>query len=153
MSERVPESARVVRFDLAIQRNHIFVYTIGLLTGLAAWRLRVFPLDLRWAFLVWAMGCVSAAVFYFLFRAGINRRILNPLWLTANVVFVTMGVYASGGVQSPWFIWYIAAYLVSIGNTVAYITTLLLMGQVSFWDEPMLLALCRMLFIFGATYL
>src|SRR5436190_4185 len=165
MSERVPESARVVRFDLAIQRNHIFVYTIGLLTGLAAWRLRVFPLDLRWAFLVWAMGCVSAAVFYFLFRAGINRRILNPLWLTANVVFVTMGVYASGGVQSPWFIWYIAsscvaafangklaAYLVSIGNTVAYITTLLLMGQVSFWDEPMLLALCRMLFIFGATY-
>jgi signal transduction histidine kinase/DNA-binding response OmpR family regulator len=165
MSERVPESARVVRFDLAIQRNHLFVYTIGLLTGLLAWRLHVFPLDLRWAFLVWAAGCVSAVVFYSLFRAGISRRVLNPLWLTVNVVLVTMGIYASGGVTSPWFIWYIAsscvaafasgklaAYLVSIGNTVAYITTLLLMGQVSFWDEPMLLALCRMLFIFGASY-
>jgi len=165
MSVRVPESARVVRFDLAIQRNHIFVYTIGLLTGLVAWRLRVFPLDLRWAFLIWAMGCVTAAVFYSLFRAGISRHALNPLWLTSNVVFVTMGIYASGGIQSPWFIWYIAAscvaafasgklaaYLVSIGNTVAYIGLLLLMGQVAFWDEPMLLALCRMLFIFGASY-
>jgi len=165
MSERLPESASVLRFDLAIQRNHLLVYTLGLLTGLAGPVFDVFPLDLRWAFLVWAFGCISAAVFYYLFRAGINRRYLNPLWLTVNILLVTLGVYASGGVQSPWFIWYLAsacvaafasgktaAYLVSIGNTIAYIGTLLLMEQVSFWDAPMRLALCRMLFIIGASY-
>jgi signal transduction histidine kinase/DNA-binding response OmpR family regulator len=165
MSERVPESASVLRFDLAIQRNHLFVYTMGLLTGLAGRGFGVFPLDVRWAIAIWAVGCVSAAIFYALFRAGINRRVLNPFWLTVNVVLVTLGIYASGGVNSPWYIWYIAsscvaafasgkaaAYFVSIINTVAYIGTLLLMQQVAFWDEPMLLAFTRMLFIFGASY-
>jgi signal transduction histidine kinase/DNA-binding response OmpR family regulator len=165
MSDRVPESASVLRFDLAIQRNHLLVYTLGLVTGLAGRALGVFPLSLRWALFVWALGCANASVFYFLFRAGINRRYLNPIWLSVNVVIVTLGVYASGGVKSPWFIWYLAAstvaafasgkaaaYLVSLGNTVAYIVTLLLMGQVAFWDDAMLLALTRMLFVSGASY-
>ncbi len=165
MSERLPESASVLRFDLAIQRNHLLVYTLGLLTGLAGAVLGVFSLDLFWAFLVFGTGCVSSVVFYLLFRQGINRRYLNPFWLAINIALVTLGVYASGGVRSPWYIWYIAsacvaafasgklaAYLVSIGNTVAYIGTLLLMNQVAFWDDAMLLALTRMLFIFGASY-
>ena len=165
MTERAPESSSVLRFDLAIQRNHLLVYTLGLLTGLAGAALGVFPVKLLWAFLVWAIGCASATLFYFLFRAGINRRYLNPFWLSVNVLLVTMGIYATGGVASPWFIWYIAAatvaafaigkvaaYLVSIGNTIAYIGILLLMGQVAFWDDAMLLALTRMLFIFGASY-
>ncbi|HJQ36959.1 MAG TPA: response regulator, partial [Thermoanaerobaculia bacterium] len=165
MSERLPESASVLRFDLAIQRNHLLVYTLGLLTGLAGAVLGVFSLDLFWAFLIFGTGCVSSVVFYLLFRQGINRRILNPFWLAINIALVTTGVYASGGVRSPWYIWYIAsacvaafasgklaAYLVSIGNTVAYIGTLLLMQQVAFWDDAMLLALTRMLFIFGASY-
>src|ERR1051325_300463 len=165
MPERLPESASVLRFDLAIQRNHLLVYTLGLLTGLAGAALGVFPLDLQWAFFVWAAGCVSASIFYVLFRKGIHRRYLNPFWLACNILLVTLGVYASGGVQSPWFIWYIAsscvaafaagklaAFLVSAGNTVAYITTLLVMKQVAFWDDAMLLALTRMLFITGASY-
>jgi signal transduction histidine kinase/DNA-binding response OmpR family regulator len=165
MNERLPESASVLRFDLAIQRNHLLVYTLGLLTGLAGAALGVFSLDLFWAFLVFGSGCVSSVIFYFLFRKGINRRYLNPFWLGINIGLVTLGVYASGGVRSPWYIWYIAsacvaafasgklaAYLVSIGNTVAYIGTLLLMQQVAFWDDAMLLALTRMLFIFGASY-
>jgi len=165
MTDRGPESSSVLRFDLAIQRNHLLVYTLGMLTGLTGAALGVFPLDLRWAFYGWAAACVSATVFYLLFRRGINRRYLNPIWLTVNIILVTAGIYASGGVNSPWYIWYIAsgcvaafasgkaaAYLVGLGNTVAYIATLLLMGQVSFWDAPMLLAICRMLFIFGASY-
>ena len=165
MPARVPESASVLRFDLAIQRNHLFVYTLGLLTGFAGAALGVFPLKLGWALFIWGCGCLSATIFYLLFRSGIDRRYLNPLWLTVNVSMVTVGVYASGGVKSPWFIWYIAsatvaafaigktaAYLVSIGNTIAYIGTLLLMKQVAFWDASMLLALTRMLFIFGASY-
>jgi len=165
MSERGPESSSVLRFDLAIQRNHLLVYTLGLLTGLAGAALGVFPVDLRWAFIGWIAGCVHATIFYFLFRKGINRRYLNPIWLTFNVILVTMGIYTTGGVNSPWYIWYIAAscvaafasgklaaYLVGLGNAIAYIGTLLLMKQVSFWDDAMLLAITRMLFISGASY-
>ncbi|HEX2123615.1 MAG TPA: response regulator [Thermoanaerobaculia bacterium] len=155
----------VLRFDLAIQRNHLLVYTLGLLTGLAGYALGVFPLRLDLALGIWALSCASAIAMYFLYRAGIDRRRLAPLWIANDILFVTVGVYASGGVSSPWFIWYLAsatvaafavgktaAYLASAANTIAYIGTLLLMGQVAFWNEAMLLALCRMLFIFGASY-
>ncbi|HUP60523.1 MAG TPA: response regulator [Thermoanaerobaculia bacterium] len=166
MPERGPEvSSRVLRFDLAIQRNHLFVYTLGFFTALAGRALGVFPLHLGAAILVWVVVCAGSTLFYYLYRAGIDRRYLNPIWVTYDIFFVTLGIYASGGVRSPWFIWYVAtatvaafaigktaAYLASIGNTVAYIGTLVLMGQAWFWNDAMLLALVRMLFIFGASY-
>ena len=159
------EASSVRRFDLAIQRNHVLVFTLGFLTGLAGGLVGVFPLNWRWGLLIWAAGCASSGLFYFLFRKGIDRRVLNPFWLTVDVVLVTLGVYATAGVESPWFIWYMAAstvaafaigktaaHLVSLGNTIAYIGILLIMGQVAFWNDAMMLALCRMLFVWGASY-
>src|SRR5687767_10191951 len=105
MSARASDvRSNVLRFDLAIQRNHTFVYTLGFLTGLAGKALGVFPLKLDAAIAIWLIGCTGSTLFYFLYRAGVDRRYLNPIWVTYDIFFVTLGIYASGGVRSPWFI-------------------------------------------------
>ena len=159
------QRAKLLRFDLNVQRNHLFVYLIGFVVSIAGKVLGVIPLRTELAFLVLIVSCTSAAIFYALFRRGIDRRLLNPLWMSINVVLATVGVYSTGGIDSPWFIWYVAsasaaafasgkaaAYLVSLGNTVAYLGLLLWMGQIHWVDDAMLVALTRMIFVFGASY-
>jgi signal transduction histidine kinase/CheY-like chemotaxis protein len=163
----MPSSDResVLRFDLAVQKSHPLVYTAAFLTALAGQALGVFVLNMRAGIAVWLISFVCAGVMYALFRRGIDRRILNPVWIGTDILLVTLGVYASGGVASPWFIWYLAtaastafavgkkaSYLVSVANTTAYIAVLVAMGQATIFNDVMLLALTRMLFLFGASF-
>src|SRR3954464_10016358 len=106
----MPASDResVLRFDLAVQKSHPLVYTAAVLTALAGQALGVFVMDMRAGTAIWLISFASAAVMYALFRRGIDRRILNPVWIGTDIVLVTLGVYASDGVTSPWFIWYLA---------------------------------------------
>ena len=165
MSDRGAAPSSVLRFDLAIQRNHLLVYTLALITGLLAMALGAVELRVGTALLLWAVACTSAVVLYLLYSRGIERRILNPLWITIDIVLVTVGVYASGGATSPVFVWYIAtasaaafasgrkaAWAASAGNAIAYIGLLLFIGQARPFDDVMLLAVVRMLFVFGASY-
>jgi len=155
----------VLRFDLAVQKSHPLVYTAAFLTALAGHALGVFVLNLPAGIAVWLISFACTAAMYALFRRGIDRRILNPILIGADTLLVTLGVYASGGINSPWFIWYLAtaastafavgkraAYIVSLANTVAYIGVLVIMGQATFFDSGMLLAFSRMLFLFGASF-
>jgi signal transduction histidine kinase/DNA-binding response OmpR family regulator len=160
-----PEPSSVLRFDLANQRNHLLVYTLALLTALAARALGVIELRLGLSLALFALACASTVVFSILFRRGVKRHILNPLWMANDIVLITLGIYATGGIASPCYIWYIAtasaasfaggrkaAWAASIGNTIAYLALLMLMGQAVPFNEAMLLALTRMLFVFGASY-
>jgi len=155
----------VLRFDLAVQRSHPLVYTAAFFAALAAQALGVFVLNLPVAVSILAIELAVTASLYALLRRGVDRRILNPVWIVTDIVLVTLGVYASGGVASPWFIWYLgtaastafvlgkkASYLVSLANVVAYVAVLLLMGQAAFVNSVLLLAVVRMLFLFGASF-
>jgi len=165
MSAAAPEPSSLLRFDLAIQRNHIFVYTLGFLGALAGRALGVFPLNLGAAVAIFVVACSGAAAIYVLRQRGIDRRWLNAVWMTMDVLLATVGVYASGGIDSPWFIWYIAASsaaafasgrtaasIVSAANAVAYIGLLMWMGQAVPFNDAMMLAITRMLFVAGASY-
>ncbi|HYO75598.1 MAG TPA: response regulator [Thermoanaerobaculia bacterium] len=165
MPNKAVEQSSVVRFDLAIQRNHIFVYSLSFLLGLAGGALGVYPVRRDLAVLVLVISCVSAGTLYALYKRGVNRRYLNPVWMTVDVICATLGVYATGGIISPWYVWYgaassaaafasgkTAAYAVSIANAASYIGLLLLMGQATFTNDVLLLAFTRMLFVFGASY-
>src|SRR5438067_6934790 len=155
----------VLRFDLAVQKSHPLVYTAAFLTALAGHALGVFVLNFRATLAVWFISLACAAAMYALFRRGIARKILNPIWIGTDILLVTLGVYATGGSPSPWFIWYLAtsastafavgkraSYIVSIVNAIAYGGVLMAMGQASFGNDVMLLALARMLFLFGASF-
>jgi len=156
----------VLRFDLAVQKSHPLIYGAAFLTALAGHALGVFVLNMKAGITFLLVSFVCASVMYALFRRGIDRRILNPVWIGTDIFLVTLGVYASGGVASPWFIWYLpiaattafavgrnASYLVSLAYTVAYATVLVVMGQATFVNGVMLLAVARMIFLFGASFL
>jgi signal transduction histidine kinase/CheY-like chemotaxis protein len=155
----------VLRFDLAVQKSHPLVYTAAFLTALAGHALGVFILDFRATLAVWLISLACAAAMYALFRRGISREILNPIWIGADILLVTLGIYATGGSGSPWFIWYLAtaaatafavgkraSYVVSLVNAIAYTGMLMAMGQASFGNDVLLLAIARMLFLFGASF-
>jgi signal transduction histidine kinase/CheY-like chemotaxis protein len=155
----------VLRFDLAVQKSHALAYTAAFLTALAGHALRVFVLDIPAATAVWLISLASPAAMYALFRRGIAREILNPIWIGANLLFISIGVYGTGGSTSPWFIWYLtssaatafavgkrASYIVSVANSVAYIAVLMAMGQAWFVNDILLLAAARMVFLFGASF-
>src|SRR5437588_3233306 len=138
----------VLRFDLAVQKSHPLVYTAAFLTALAGHALGVFVLNFPATAAVWLISLACAAAMYALFRRGIAREILNPIWIGVDILLVTLGVYASGGSSSPWFIWYLAtaastafavgkraAYIVSLANSVAYIAVLVVMGQATFVND------------------
>jgi signal transduction histidine kinase/CheY-like chemotaxis protein len=163
MSPRAPEP--VVRFDLAIQRHHLFVYMLGFLLGMAGAALGVYPIRTSVAVLLTVLSSTSAITLSMLYRRGIDRRILNPIWMVMDVLCCTLAVYGTGGIISPWYIWYAAAasaaafasgkaaaYSVSIASVVSYLGLLLLMGQARFVDDALLVAVTRMLFVFGASY-
>jgi signal transduction histidine kinase/DNA-binding response OmpR family regulator len=158
-------SEPVVRFDLGIQRNHVFVYALGFLLGIAGKMLGVYPLSVPVALVVFFLSVTSAGTLYVLYRRGIDRRFLNPVWMTTDVICCTLCVYGTGGIISPWYIWYAAAasaaafasgkkaaYSVMAASVVAYIGTLMVMGQATFTNGVMLLAITRILFVFGASY-
>jgi signal transduction histidine kinase/DNA-binding response OmpR family regulator len=163
MSPSAPEP--VVRFDLAFQRNHVLVYVIGFLVGFSGKLLGVYRLRMDIALVVLLVSSASAIALYFLYRRGIDRRFLNPVWMATDILCCTLCVYGTGGIISPWYIWYAAAasaaafasgktaaHAVSIAGVVAYIGTLMLMGQATFTNGVMLLAFTRMLFVFGGSY-
>ena len=161
------DSAResLLRFDLNVQRRHLYVYIAALITANIGAAIGVFPMNVPLAVTLCAGAAMGSGVFYWLFWRGVDRRILNPLWMAVDIAVVTTGVYVTGGLGSPWFIWYItttaaAAFVggawtiavVGVANTVAYLTVLFVMGQVRFFDAAFTLAFSRMLFLFGASY-
>ncbi|HEX2833769.1 MAG TPA: response regulator [Thermoanaerobaculia bacterium] len=165
MSSSRPEVSSVLRFDLAIQRNHILVYTLALLTGLAGKALGAFEMRIDVAILLAILASLSSALLYYLYRRGIDRRYLAPVWITSDIFFVTMGVYASGGFESSVYVWYAAtasaaafaagkraALYASVMNVVAYISVLMLMGQATLTNGIAFAALGRMIFLSGASY-
>src|SRR5688572_33227636 len=87
MSPRAPEP--VVRFDLAIQRNHVFVYLLGFSIGYAGNLLGVYPVRMWVALLVLGVACTSAVVLSALYRRGVDRRLLNAVWMTFVMMYPT----------------------------------------------------------------
>jgi signal transduction histidine kinase/CheY-like chemotaxis protein len=161
----MPDREKLLRFDLAVQKSHLAVYLASFVLAMIGRALGVFPLrlDVAAAFLI--ATCSSALLFHLLFRRGVDRRLLNPVWMTVNVVFITVGVWATGGISSPWYIWYIAASSVAAfagGRTAAYATVaahdvlylvmLLAIGQATLVNDVFLVGVTRMLFITGASY-
>jgi signal transduction histidine kinase/CheY-like chemotaxis protein len=159
------EHERVQRFDLAVQRSHLIVFSAALVTAWIGRSLGVFPLRLDLMIVLWVATCGSAITFYILFARGIDRRILNPIWMMVNVLFVTFGVWATGGITSPWYIWYVAAssvaalaggktaaFTVVVAHDILYVALIVAMGQATFFNDVFYLAVTRMLFITGASY-
>ncbi|HEV7923427.1 MAG TPA: response regulator [Thermoanaerobaculia bacterium] len=154
-----------LRFDLAVQRSRMLVYTAGCGTALIGRALGAFPVRIDVVLGLWIGSCAISAVLYALASRGVDHRAVFVLSAATDVVVTTVGVYATGGIGSPWFIWYLpcsasaafvsgkrAAIAVSIVNCLAYLGVLMFMGQATLIDHAFLIALARMIFLVGASW-
>ncbi len=157
------ESPGLLRFRLAMQRTRLWVYVFG--WGLAFLFKYLGALDIRYGNSVIAIpGVASALLFMLLYRRD-AAWVRNWHWVVIDIALITWGVGISGGIDSPWFIWYLtiagaAAFVsgrrgalwVCIGNTAAYLGLLIALGDIRGPDTNFFLALVRMAFLNGAAF-
>jgi signal transduction histidine kinase/CheY-like chemotaxis protein len=154
----------LLRFNLAMQRSRAFVYLFALGFGTMAIRVGVLEGSLLLGYAVIGVGVASAILLYMAYRAGLDRRLgWNIFWLgmLVDVAAVTMGVYYTGGVRSPWYLFYlaisasaafaagaVAAWVISSLNAAAYLGLLLGTGLVRPLDTDFYYALYQIGFLY-----
>ena len=160
-----PGRESVIRFDLAVQKSRLLAYVAALITALVGRSLHVFEIGLAQVFLMWFLSSALIVLFYFLYRAGVRRTLLNPLWIGCDIIFISVGVWMTGGMESPWYLWYLApasaaafvmgrraAYITGLLNSIAYVVISMYFGQARLGSPIFYTAIARMVFLFGASY-
>jgi len=165
---RTPSPAsenRPLRFFIAFQESRAAFYVLAVASALVAQWLGAMYVSLRSFAGIFGAAILSVITFLWLIRGRDESWALRlaPWHVACDVVLVTWGVAASGGLKSPWWIWYLAvaggaAFLGSktlaasaaAGCGVGYLGVLSWIGE--FGDRGALaLALTRLLFLFGAA--
>jgi signal transduction histidine kinase/CheY-like chemotaxis protein len=147
-----------------MQRSRAFVYLFALAFGTLAIRAGVLSGSLSYGYSIVAGGVGTAIVFYYVYRARLDRKLgwsLYWIWLLLDTAAVTAGVYMSGGVRSPWYLFYLAisacaaftagagvAWIISSINAAAYLGLLLAAGLVQPFDNEFYLALYQIGFLY-----
>ncbi|HEV8268747.1 MAG TPA: ATP-binding protein, partial [Thermoanaerobaculia bacterium] len=160
--------AAEIRFKKAIQRSRAGTYTMAVVIGWVFTRLGVLNFREGEILAMLVVSVSTAPLFYWIGKRQVEEGwSLNTdfLWLAADVVLTTWAVAASGGYESPWFVWYLSAagaasfVLGRLGasvffsaNTVAYLALLFARGEIHFFDPPFFLATARMFFVHGAAF-
>ena len=156
----------VLRFDLAVQKSHPLVYTAAFFAALAAHALGVFVLNMPVGI---AILCSTRRVTRVDVcavtprrrpahpQSDLDRRPTSSWSRSASTQPAASPAPGSSGISPPprrrrSCVGKKASYLVSLANAVAYIAVLMVMGQATFVNSVLLLAVARMLFLFGASF-
>jgi diguanylate cyclase (GGDEF)-like protein len=157
---------RPLRFFIAFQKSRAAFYALAVASALVAEWLRVIEVSGAHFAAIFGAGTLSVLAFLWLYRrrdeAGALR--LAPWHIGVDILLVSSGVTASGGIQSPWWIWYLAiaggaAFLGSkvltsfaaAGCVASYLAALWWMGEFAPGRGSLALAVTRMIFLFGAS--
>jgi len=156
----------VYRFDLAVQKSRLLVYAAAMVTSFVGRALHVFSLSIMTTVIAWA--CSSAVILgaYFLYKEElVPRTILNPLTIAWDILTITVGVYLTGGMDSPWYLWYLspaaaaafvvgrrASYITMAINSLVYVAMLAGTGNAPLGTPLFYTAITRMVFLFGVSY-
>ncbi len=156
-----------LEFLIARQRDRTLSMTLAAGTAFAARWVGLLTFDVLPALAVLAIGYLSALGFVAVYkrRARSGRKIsLAPWWLVTDVIFVSGLVWLTGGIASPWCVWYVAcagraalmrglgqAALVAGVSVFAYVGLLAAMGQIGGLDAALVRALLQIAVVFGGT--
>jgi len=157
-----------IRLGLAIQRSRATVYTLAGAFGLTAIWLDF--VDASWVqiLVVLLLAYASTGTIYLLYRQQRARRRfrdLSPPWLICDMVLITWAIHLSGGIDSPWFPWYLAnisaaafvsgetgAFVIAVLDTACYLGLLWWRGDVSGPGPEMYRPLANMVFMYAASF-
>jgi signal transduction histidine kinase/DNA-binding response OmpR family regulator len=161
------DADRRLRFDLKLQRTRLSVHLLAAAIGVAGKLAGLIDADYLSGVALLGFAVASALVFHELYRAGAGQRLgldLTPLWMACDVFIVTTGVYLTGGIDSPWYLFYLsntgaAAFVLGTRGALAvgslnffcYLALLTLMGDVTGFDETLWRACMQLGFVYVAS--
>jgi signal transduction histidine kinase/DNA-binding response OmpR family regulator len=161
------DAERHQRFMAGVQKSRLAVYAIAGVLNIAGKLTGVADAPLVPGLSLLAAGILSSLLFEELYRRGLERRLgfeLSPTWLGLDTVLITWAVAITGGLASPWFLWYLSnvsaaafvgsrrlAVAVGLANTVSYFAVLVFVGQVRLDDATIWIPASRMAFLYGAA--
>jgi signal transduction histidine kinase/DNA-binding response OmpR family regulator len=161
-----PEDSQT-RFHLAVQRSRGAVILLLAAVALAGRASGVVQWDLAGGLVALSLGLASVALFTFLYRRGIENFLGEPLhawWMALDIGFTCWTIWLVRDQASLWLIWFLtnstaaafvagrkAAVRVMIGSAVAYLALLVAMGEIRGLDRGLLLAVGRLVLLFGGT--
>lgn len=166
---KVNDADRLMRFREAVQKTRAVCYALAAAIGTVFVVLGVIQISVWQVLGLTAAAIVSAAGCWLLLRIGVADRLgvaFEWLWLLADVALITLAVVSTGGVDSPWFPWYLAnigaaafvlgqraAFAVAVLDTVAYTGALVAIGDIAGFGVPLYRALAQMAFLYGASFI
>lgn len=161
------DSDSLLRFHVAMQKSRALVYATAFVIGYGAIAAGVMKASVAAGFLATATGIVSALVIWFLYERGLGQVAgieLGWISLWLDTILITIGVYISGGSESPWFLFYLAnasgaaflggrnaAYTIAAGNSAGYIGAVVLSGSAHPFDAGFMKALFHVGFLYFAS--
>jgi signal transduction histidine kinase/DNA-binding response OmpR family regulator len=156
------------RFQIAFQRTRASAYAVAALVAAFFGGIDIVRLSVAMIALIAAVAILSALLLARLVvYAGPSGLGIwhNWLWLTLDGVLITWGVHLTGGFLSPWFPWYLAtisgaafiigqwgAVAVTVLDTTLYAGLLVLLGEVKLGDDYFFIAVARVVFLYGASF-
>jgi signal transduction histidine kinase/DNA-binding response OmpR family regulator len=154
-----------VRRNLRLQRSRLASYTAALLLAVLLRTLGSLEISWRHVIILYSASLLSVGLSSLFLRSRRSGRTTGPLaWLPVglDMLFISSCVYFSGGVNSPWYIWYLSnmlaaafmggtasALIVAVASSLAYFGVLALLGQL---PGHLIDALARMLLLFVPFY-
>lgn len=153
--------------ELVTQRNRAVTYAVAGAAMLLTRVVGLYDVHDVWNLAIFGLGILSVGWFSLLaLRAQLaNRRAdLAAWWIACDMVLVTAMICATGGVSSPWFVWYLGcagaamthlhlrlAVAFAAAAALLYFAALAAMGQIGVMDHGFFLAGLKMVFLFGAS--
>ncbi len=151
---------------MRLQRSRLASYTAGAILAMILKPLGCLDLTWRSLMVLYAASLVSVGLSSLVLRTG--RDVVTATgprsWLPVafDMLFISFAVYLSGGITSPWYIWYlsnmlaaafmggtVSALIVAIVSSLAYMVVLGLLGQL---PAHFIDALARMLLLYVPFY-
>ena len=156
------------RFDIAIQKTRFALYCSSYLIGVVALKLGVISIDFVLGTILVAVAIVSSLVIAHLHKAGFEQKTginLLYVWTCLDIIAISTGVFMMGGLESPWFLWYLTvwaaaaftggsrvSFLLAGFSAICYGTALWLAGDITGLDGTVWSPLFRMVFLFWASF-
>jgi diguanylate cyclase (GGDEF)-like protein len=153
--------------ELVTQRNRAVTYAVAGAAMLLTRVVGLYDVHYAWNLSIFGLGILSVGCFSLLaMRAQrANRRAdLAAWWIACDMVLVTAMVCATGGVSSPWWVWYLGcggaamthlrlrlAVAFAAVAALLYFGALAAMGQIGGMDHGFYLAALKLVFLFGAS--
>ncbi len=168
MADAAPQPDRETRFHVRVQDSRVAVYLAAWCAALLGQWAGIFQATYAQGLTLLAFALGTTLVLRELYRRGLRRRLGPPLdwtWMGLDVVGVTWGVHLTGGVESPWFLWYVSAISAAafvggaraalgsaVASVAAYVGTLWAAGDLAGPGPALWRALLQMLFLYASAF-